>query len=98
MTKNYRARLIQDGVIMAQVDGASSADVEKEIRHYNWIYAQDGPVEIVRNYPIPEDELPPVVSGPRDLQELTWVVFQLGLSKLPPNEGIKTLDNGLKAC
>ena len=46
----YKAKLIQKGVIVAQAESKNKEDVEREIQHYALMYSQDGEVEIKRSY------------------------------------------------
>jgi hypothetical protein len=53
MKKNsYTAKIIQDGIMVAGVDGPTIKAVEKEIKHYALMYSQDGELEIKRNYKV----------------------------------------------
>jgi hypothetical protein len=42
----WRAELWQNGMKVADVSGSTEAAVDREIKHYAMIYAQDGAVEI----------------------------------------------------
>lgn len=46
--KRYIYKLIQDGMIVAMVEGTVEEDVKREISHYYAMYSQDGAVEIKR--------------------------------------------------
>jgi len=48
--KTYKAKLKQGGITVAEVESSKKEDVEKEIRHYAFIYLQEGAVLIERNY------------------------------------------------
>ena len=48
--KNYKAKIIQGGIIVVQVDGKTIEQVESEINHYVMMYSPDGDLEIKRNY------------------------------------------------
>ena len=50
MKKQYTAKIIQNGIMVAGVDGTTIEAVEKEIQHYAMMYSQDGELEIKRNY------------------------------------------------
>jgi len=51
MFKRYVAQLFQGGIMVASVDAATLQDAEREIRHYAFMYAEDGsPVTIKRKY------------------------------------------------
>ena len=47
---NYKAKLKQGGIIVAEAESSNKEDAEREIQHYALIYSQDGEVEIIRNY------------------------------------------------
>jgi len=49
---NYEAKIIQDGMEVASVSCGDKEVVEREIRHYAMLYAEDGPLKIERNYKI----------------------------------------------
>jgi hypothetical protein len=42
----WRARLWQDGIVVAAVSGPDGERVQREIRHYAAQYAQEGPVRV----------------------------------------------------
>jgi hypothetical protein len=42
----WYAELWQDGILVASVSGPTEASVDREIKHYAMVYAQDGSVEI----------------------------------------------------
>jgi hypothetical protein len=44
MSRSYLAKLIQNGIVVAEVEAPTLAEAEREIMHYAMIYAQDGPV------------------------------------------------------
>ena len=52
MTKDkaYVAELWQDGVMVAKVDAPTAREANDEISHYAFVYAQDGPVKVVRKW------------------------------------------------
>lgn len=43
---NYRAEVWQDGVMVAAVEHINHLTVAREIMHYAYQYAQDGPVTV----------------------------------------------------
>jgi len=47
---NYKAKIKQNGIVVAQVESSNKEYVEKEIQHYALMYSQDGDVIIIRNY------------------------------------------------
>jgi len=42
----YKYDLIQDGIVVASVIAPTRKEAEKEIKHYIFMYGQDGPIEI----------------------------------------------------
>jgi hypothetical protein len=44
----HRFRLIQDGMVVAQVESEQQDRALGEIEHYAAVYSQDGPVKIER--------------------------------------------------
>lgn len=42
----YRFQLFQDGIMVAEVEGANWNQALREIQHYALVYGQDGLVEI----------------------------------------------------
>ena len=51
----YTAKLKQDGMLVVEVNAPTIEKVENEIIHYIMMYAQDGVVEVIRNYKIEGD-------------------------------------------
>ena len=50
MAQEFSVELWQDGIMVASVHSPSKEDAERDIRHYAWQYAQDGPLLIRRWY------------------------------------------------
>lgn len=46
--KQYGYKLIQGGIVVAQVEASTDEEANREINHYAMMYAQDGPVKIVK--------------------------------------------------
>lgn len=44
--RGLTARVVQNGVTVAEVTGPNADAVRREIMHYAMMYAQDGPVEV----------------------------------------------------
>lgn len=40
----HRGRILQDGMVVAEVSSGNLSDVQREIAHYAMMYGQDGPV------------------------------------------------------
>lgn len=51
--KFFTAVLMQDGLQVARVDAPTIEEAEREIRHYEMMYSEDGPCEIKRKYKNP---------------------------------------------
>jgi hypothetical protein len=46
MSDEWKAKLWQDGIVVAAVFGPNGESVQREIQHYAAQYVQDGPVRI----------------------------------------------------
>lgn len=46
--KRYGYKLIQGGIVVAQVEASTDEEAKQAIAHYAMMYSQDGPVKIVK--------------------------------------------------
>lgn len=46
--RRFQYDLIQDGIIVASVDASTDEEAKSEIGYYALMYAQDGPVKVVK--------------------------------------------------
>ena len=53
----YQAKLKQGGMLVVEINAPTIEKVENEISHYVMMYAQDGVVEVIRNYKLVGKEL-----------------------------------------
>lgn len=45
-THSFRGRIIQDGLVVAEVSAPTLGEAMRELSHYAFIYGQDGPVTV----------------------------------------------------